>query len=490
MAIRRKPTAISDYDELVTATGIKIRYAPRGASLTVFHTQDDEVLLAGPAGTGKSRACLEKMHLAMSKHKGAKAFMARKTRQSMTNSCIDMFERHVLKPIDRVTFHTTNQQYNYPNGSLIAVVGFDDPERIKSTDWDMGYVQEATELTENDWEIATTRLRNWVLDYQQIIADCNPDKPSHWLKKRCDAGLTIMLPSFHKDNPRLWHEKMMGDPKCHRCVAKMREPHWTTQGEKYLSKLDHLSGARRARLYQGLWIAAEGLVYPSWDENIHRINFNQLPEDWDTWAHYWSIDWGFKHPFVWCDFVEHPYTKQLIRVREIYTHLKLVEDLARYIRSITEHYAPRAIICDHDAEDRAVFERHSGYPTLPAYKYIQPGIQAVQSRLDPKWCNEGPGLLYCRDAVIDVEGKIRGDKATLKDSGLPTSTEEEYDGYVWDERHNRLVNSKKDELPIDKDNHGMDNSRYQVAFHDDLAIDPDEFEEVVTLGEAETISPY
>jgi len=28
-----------------------------------MHAQDDEVLLSGPAGTGKSRACLEKVHL-------------------------------------------------------------------------------------------------------------------------------------------------------------------------------------------------------------------------------------------------------------------------------------------------------------------------------------------------------------------------------------------------------------------------------------------
>jgi phage terminase large subunit len=101
--------------------------------------------MAGPAGTGKSLACLHKVHLAMSKYPLAKAFISRKTRTSMTNSCLETFNRHVLKPPDKVHFHKTDQQYNYPNGSMIAVVGLDDPERIKSTDWDMGFVQEVTE---------------------------------------------------------------------------------------------------------------------------------------------------------------------------------------------------------------------------------------------------------------------------------------------------------------------------------------------------------
>jgi hypothetical protein len=91
--------------------------------------------------------------------------------------------------------------------------------------------------------------------------------------------------------------------------------------------------------------------------------------------------------------------------------------------------------------------------------------------------------LYCRDALITVDRQ-------LKEDGLPTCTVEEYDGYVWDEKISRMTNSKKDELPIDKDNHGMDSSRYQVAFHDDLAVDPQEFEEIIMLGEDVQISPY
>jgi hypothetical protein len=58
----------------------------------------------------------------------------------------------------------------------------DNPDRIMSTEFDTVFVQEATELTETDWENLTTRLRNFVLPYQQLTADCNSGSPSHWLK--------------------------------------------------------------------------------------------------------------------------------------------------------------------------------------------------------------------------------------------------------------------------------------------------------------------
>lgn len=458
---------------MTAALDLKIIYRPQGGAVKMFECRDDEVLLAGPAGTGKSYAWLQKLHLAMSKYPKAKGLMSRKTRQSMTNSCIDMFERHIIKPPDKVRIIGGKNvtEYNYPNGSMIAVAGFDDPEKIKSTDWDMIYVQEATELSENDWEIATTRLRSFIMPYQQIGADCNPDRPTHWLKKRCDNGLTKLIPSVHKDNPVLWDQRLN---------------RWTKYGEKYIGKLERLTGARFHRLFKGLWVSSEGLVYENWDPQIHCISSVDLPKDHMQWPHYWSIDWGYMHPFVWSDWIENPQTHQLIRLQYIYCTQRLVEDLAKHIKEITKGHPPRAIICDHDLEDRMVFERHTGYPTLPAYKNINTGVQAVEKRLDPNWCQQGPGLLFVRG-----ESLIKDD--TIKAAGNPTSTEEEMDGYVWDEDYNLKVNSKKDELPVDKDNHGLDETRYQIAFHDDLAIDPQEFEAVTDMIEENDfvhISPY
>lgn len=458
--------------DLISQLSYKIKYEPKGASLALFSDRSEEVCLVGPAGTGKSLSILHKMHLALSKYPLAKAVMARKTRASMTNSCLDMFQRHVLKPPDKVHFHKQDQCFYYPNGSLLAIVGMDDPERILSTDWDMIYIQEVTELTENDYEVCTTRLRSFVMPYQQMLSDCNPSKPTHWVKKRIDKGQLKMLLSYHTDNPRLYDA---------------RHKKWTEQGSAYIGKLERLSGVRRSRFYLGQWVAAEGLVYPGWNPDIHLILRKNLPASSSKWPRYWSHDWGHTHPLVWQEWIENPDNGQLIRTREIYRTGMLVEDLARELYGMTSgEYTPRAIICDHDAEDRKILERHTTYLTLPAYKAINTGIQAVTKRLEPDWCAEGPGLLFVRDSTINED-------MLLKEMGSPTSTEGEFDGYIWPKKKKEDdPNRRTDEVPVDKDNHGMDATRYIVSFIDSVGDDPEEEESILSLGDEfdREISPY
>lgn len=464
--------SILDNEKLVKASKYRIRYHPFGAAKEVFHRRDEEILVAGPKGTGKSLGVIQKLHLALTKYPEARGFMARKTRASMTNSCLVTYQDHVLKPPDKVHFHKQDQVFQYPNKSILAVLGMDNPDRLNSSEWDIGFMQEATEMNENDWEIATACLRNGKMPYQQLIGDCNPDRPTHWLKVRCDKGMTTMLKSYHEDNPRLFDHKLND---------------WTVEGIRYLGKLKRLSGVRHSRLYKGEWVAAEGVVYEQWDPQVNLISINTLPIEWVDWPHYWIFDFGFTHPLVWQDWVEAP-NGDLIMVREIYRTGQLVEDVAHQILQINEGLDhPVAIICDHDAEDRATLERHLGMPCLPAYKLIRPGIQAVQKRLDPHRSSDGcyrPGIFICRDVLVEVD-------EGLKDKGKPTTTAEEFDGYVWDAKYNELVaNSKRDEIPVDKDNHGMDAVRYLIAFIDNLADDPEEQDGVMLFEDEVHISPY
>ena len=459
--------SLLENDDLIKASKHRIRYHPFGASKELFHRRDEEILVAGPKGTGKSLGVIQKIHLVLTKYPEARGFMARKTRASMTNSCLVTYQQNVLKPPDKVYFHKQDQIFNYPNGSILAVLGMDNPDRLNSSEWDIGFFQEATECTENDWEIATACLRNGKVPYQQLIGDCNPDRPTHWLKQRCDKGLTTMLQSVHEDNPRLFH------------------PHtqeWTPEGIQYLGKLKRLQGVRHSRLYKGLWVAAEGVVYEQWDPQVNLISMNELPVDWIEWPHYWGFDFGFTHPLVWQDWIEAP-NGALYMIREIYHTGRLVEDVAREILQLNEGIErPRAIICDHDAEDRATLERHLGMPCLPAFKLIRPGIQAVQKRLEHNW--EGrPGIFIVRDGLVQKD-------ETLASKGSPTCTADEFDGYVWDKKHNELVNSKRDEIPLDKDNHGMDTARYIVAFIDSLADDPEDVDGLLLFDDAVRISPY
>ena len=166
----------------------EITYRPLGAAAELFRRRDVEIVLSGPAGTGKSRACMEKLHLCANKYANCRILFVRKTRTSLTQSGMVTFERKVLHPLDGVRFRQQEQEYRYPNGSVIVVGGLDKDTAILSAEYDMAYVQEATEITETDFETILSRLRYGRMPYRQIIADCNPAAPTHWLKRRADRG--------------------------------------------------------------------------------------------------------------------------------------------------------------------------------------------------------------------------------------------------------------------------------------------------------------
>jgi hypothetical protein len=418
-------------------TAVTIDYAPRGAALEVFHRREPEVLLDGPAGTGKSRACLEKLHLAAMKYPQMRGIIVRKIRADLGEAAIQTFDTHVLSPHDGV--HKVGgdnvRHYDYPNGARIVVAGLDRDAKVMSAEYDMAYAQEATELDEEEWEKLTTRLRNGQMPYQQLIADCNPDKPTHWLNQRCNAGQTVRLSSRHHDNPRLWDGEQ-----------------WTEYGAAYMGALERLTGARRDRLFKGLWVAAEGMIYlETWDRTRNLIDnpWGGLPPA--EWERFWSVDFGYTNPFV-CQMWAQAPDRELYLYREIYYTQRLVEDHARQLQSLlARDRKPSAIICDHDAEDRATLERHLGMDTVAARKDVTLGIQAVSERLRPAM-NGKPRLFIVKGALVERDPK-------LVDAKKPTCTEEEIEGYVWSDRTRR-------EEPVKEDDHGMDAKRYMVVNRD------------------------
>lgn len=429
-------------------------YQPRGAAAELFACRDAEVLLSGPAGTGKSRACLEKVHAVAVKYPGSRQIVLRKTRASLTNTTLITY-KHLVLPPD--TAEVIRDCARYFNGSQVDFGGLDNPMRIMSSEYDIAYVPEATELTEHDWESVTTRLRWGKLPYQQMIADCNPGPPTHWLKRRGNSGKTLFLESRHEDNPTLWDGSA-----------------WTTAGAQYIEKLDSLTGARYLRLRKGLWAAAEGMVYDMWDAAVHIVDRFDIPKDWPR---IWSIDFGFTNPFVFQAWARDR-DGRMFRYKEIYRTQMLVEDHAKEIlRVCAGEPLPRAIICDHDAEDRATLERHIGMFTVPAYKAVSPGIQAVQTRLRPA-LDLRPRLFLMRDSLCGVD-------PALVDSKKPTCTEEEIDSYVW---ASNPAGQVKDE-PLKRDDHGVDAMRYAVAAADGIHSDPAEEKVNIAASVPYSISP-
>ncbi len=422
----------------------------RGAARRLLSCRDDEVLVSGPAGTGKSVGGLTKLHLAMMKHRGARGLIVRKTAASLGGSTLDVWRKSVAVAslaIGEIVFYggSTSEppQYRYlRNGSVVVIGGLDKPSKIMSSAYDLIVVDEATETFVADWEALLSRGRAGNMPYSQLIGMCNPDAEHHWLYQRQAAGAMMMLESRHEDNPAYYRA----------------DGALTEAGAAYMARLDKLTGVRFWRLRKGLWVAAEGLIYEGWDPQVHLVD--ALPKGSETWVRWWSVDFGYRNPFVLQCWAEDG-DGRLWLYREIYMTGRLVEDHARQILRIVRPEGvwveprPRAIICDHDAEDRATLERHLGMSTSAAKKDVTPGIEAVQARL--RAAGDGlPRLFILRDALVERD-------ASLVEAGKPTCSKEEVTGYVWlPPVDGRPVK----EEPKKEGDHGMDSLRYLIAERD------------------------
>jgi len=56
-------------------------------------------------------------------------------------------------------YYAGKGEWRYQNGSVIVTGGLDKVTKIMSSEYDAIYVQEATEISEDEWEHLTTRLR-------------------------------------------------------------------------------------------------------------------------------------------------------------------------------------------------------------------------------------------------------------------------------------------------------------------------------------------
>lgn len=422
------------------------------------------------------------MHLVALRNKDFRGLMVRKTMKSLTESGLVTFQRYVANEsilAGHVKWFGGSIQkppaWMYARGAEILCGGMDKPSKIMSTEYDIVYVQEATELTLDDWQAILTRLRNGGLTYSQIIADCNPSTPFHWLKKRAEDGMLTMLESRHKDNP----------------VYFDANGQMTEAGKDYIvGKLHRLSGPRRLRLLDGKWVAAEGQIYEEWDDAVHLVDRKDVAKGYKgkrdrygipmDWPRYWALDFGYTNPFVCQRWAVDP-DGRIYLYAETYHTQRLVEDHARNIlREVTKttrvqtddekldpvtalanggrvwrEPPPQRVIGDHDAEGRATFEKHAGQVVTAAVKDVEAGIQAVQARLKP--AGDGrPRLFILRDARTERDQH-------LVDLAKPTCTAEEWAGYVRKKppATGQLQGTVPEE-PLKVDDHGMDTARYFV----------------------------
>jgi len=387
------------------------------------------------------------------------------------------FEEQVLKnhmpSVCAGRDRTQREHYKYPDvdgdESRIVVCGMNDEERIYSTEWDIIWINEATELSLSEYETLTSRIRpsgRRKSPYSLLIADCNPSFAAHFLNQRFMPSPTSKirrqrLVSDHKDNPMYWND----------ITAE-----WTPDGARYMAKLEALTGARRGRLYLGQWTNEEGLVYDEFEPSFHVIKRRDVPT---PEYHFMSCDWGFRNAGVlqvWAvDSSERMYL-----VHETYRTQQTVDFWAEAAVKLYHEFRPVAIVCDPASpEKRLQFnDRLSRYRygkvsriAIEANNDREAGMMEVKSALQrelhlpsckkecPRTDKHGKARLYF------VDDCLRGGRDPLlsEESGRSVCTTDEIQQLVW--------LKTKDGRPIkehwdDSINHdGLDAMRYAAMFN-------------------------
>lgn len=398
----------------------------RGGNLEAQAITAPAWMLSGPSETGKTWATCWRLVQECMRVPGGQFALVRKVRATIAGT-VFLTLRRVLDRSGadaRVYGGTRPEQIVFSNGATIWIGGMDDPGKILSGERDGIYVNQAEELTLEDWETLSTRAtgRGALTDTPMLFGDCNPGPGDHWIKLKEAAGALALLVTTHANNPSLYTE----------------DGALTDQGRKTMGVLDGLTGVRRLRLRDGLWVGAEGQFFETWDPAIHVIPPRPIGADWILWG---AMDYGFAHPLAFgllaLDTLGdvHLIAEHVARKTLIPDHVSAIHELLRE-RGLTVARL-RQIVAGHDMWAT----RGGDDPETPADKFGKGGIRLTQATIARR-----PGWKAILERLADP---ARGRRPSL---------------YIWESCPQtiatipRLVHDPKDPedvLKVDADQAGM-----------------------------------
>lgn len=155
--------------------------------MPLFFDKHRHLVIMGGGGSGKSIFAGDKVLQRCSTEEGHTWLVCRKVANTIRYSCFNQLvgqaNEHYSDEIERI--YGGDMRITFRNGSQIIFAGLDDVEKLKSIYNITGiWIEEASEISEQDFNQLDIRLRGETKYYKQIILTFNPVSILHWLKRR------------------------------------------------------------------------------------------------------------------------------------------------------------------------------------------------------------------------------------------------------------------------------------------------------------------
>lgn len=362
-------------------------------------------ILYGGAGSGKSHYTAQETILNMLSNGEYSYLIVRKTGKSIRNSVFKLLT-NIISNNDLSEYfiiNKTEMSIQCKTGASLITSGLDDVEKLKSiADVNRIWIEEASEITETDFNQLDLRLRGKNKVGYQMTLTFNPISELHWLKKLFfDVGVdeSYVLKTTYKDNHHL--------------------------DDKYIETLERLKEQdyQYYRIYAlGEWGSLGNLVYSNWE----KADLSQLKGTFDNYKN--GGDWGFADdPFAVVR-MHYDKTRKTIYVTDEICQSGLHNDeSSELVKSLIGR--DRIVMDSSEPKSVADFKRN--------------GVNAVSAK-------KGPG---------SIEHGIRwiqGNKLIIDNNC--TSFIKEISSYKYREDKDGNVIPK----PVDMNNHLMDSMRYAL----------------------------
>ena len=243
----------------------------------LFNNRNRYLVIYGGAGSGKSVFVAQKLLVRVMGARKHRILVARKVAKTIRESCFsllrDMISDWGMSKLFSV--NKTDMTITCTNGNQIIFAGLDDVEKLKSIAGITGiWIEEASEVSQDDFEQLDLRLRGNTESYKQVILTFNPISAQHWIKKL-----------FVDD----------GKPDSHIVKTTYLDNRFIDDEYRQVIEQMQYTNPRYYQIYgKGEWGVFEGQFFNMWDSRIHVCKPFEIPQDW---LRFRAMDWGSYHPY-------------------------------------------------------------------------------------------------------------------------------------------------------------------------------------------------